>query len=295
MQMSDQLFNKAVQNLINGSIDELEEIIKSNPDIVHQRSSSNHGAQLIHYLGANGIENELQKSPTNAAQIAQLLLDSGADPNSPAYLYGDDAFVLDLLASSVHPCLAGVQPSLIKTLVNGGAKINGQHSDGSPLGLALGFGYTGVAEMLYQLGARVDNILYAAGLGLLELINERESDSAFLNYKSNNGDRVGAFTWPPPQLENPLINPLIYAAFHNRLEVVQYFLNKGINPNFCTKMHQTPLHFAAYMGHMDTVQLLIQSGANPSPMEDQWNSVPAGWAKGNGHTAVMEYLVSQTN
>jgi len=290
--MSDQIFNQAVQFLIHGDYNGLQKIIQKHPSIVNQRSSSDHGAQLIHYLGANGVENELQKTPPNAVQMAELLLSNGADPNSPAQLYGSDAYVLDLLCSSIHPFLAGVQPQLIKTLVNGGAKINGQHDDGSPLGLALGFGYTGAAEMLNQLGARVDNLLYAAGLGLLDLISENKSNPDFNNYKCNLGDRVGAFTWPPPLLEDPRINAMIYAAFHNRLEVVKYFINDGLDPNCATKMKQTPLHFAAYVGHFEMVKLLLDHGAQPAPIEDQWNSVPAGWAKQNGHLEVMQYLIN---
>ena len=286
------VFEQAVEFLINGEYNGLRIIIKENPSIVHQRSTADHGAQLIHYLGANGVEDHLQKSPPNAVRIAELLLSNEANPNSPAKIYGSDSYVLDLLASSVHPYLAGVQLSLIKTLVEGGAKINGKHGDGSPLGLALGFGYTGAADLLHQLGAKVDNILYAAGLGLLELIQSNKSSSDFLKYKCNNGKRVGAFTCPPPQLDDPRINAMIYAAFHNRLNVVQFFIEDGIDPNCCTAMKQTPLHFASYAGHFDLVKLLVDAGAKPDAKELQWNSIPAGWAKQNGHKETTRYLLS---
>ena len=291
--MNEDIFNQAVDFLIHGKHSGLKDIIREYPDIVHQRSSSDHGAQLIHYLGANGVEDHLQKSPANAVKMAELLLSNGADPNSPAKLYGNDSYVLDLLASSVHPYLAGVQPSLIKVLIDGGAKINGNENDDSPLGLALGFGYTGAAEMLYQLGDRVDNILFAAGLGLLDSIKEEKDNPDFLNYKCNTADRVGAFTWPPPELYDPRINAMIYAAFRNRIDVVQYFIDQGLNPNCHTKMNQTPLHFAAYMGHIEMVKLLIDSGAKPDNQEDQWNSVPAGWAKQNNHDLVFQYLINR--
>ena len=267
-------------------------MIREEPGIVHQRSTADHGAQLIHFLAANGVENHLQKSPANAVKITELLLSHGADPNSSVNICGSDSFVLDLLASSVHPYLAGAQPSLIKTLVEGGAKINGQNDDGSPLGLALGFGYTGAAEMLHQLGAKVDNITYAAGLGLLELIKFNKYNTEFLNYKCIKGHNVGVFTWPPPQLDDPRINAMIYAAFHNRIDVVKYFLEKNLDPNCSTGMKQTPLHFAAYSGHLEVVKLLVDAGATPIAEETQWNSVPAGWAKQNGHYLVFQYLTS---
>jgi len=285
------VFDQAINYLIHGEYNGLHDIIREDPNIVHQRSTSHHGAQLIHYLGANGVENHLQKSPPNAVKIAELLLSNGADPNSPAKLYGSDAYVLDLLASSVHPYLAGVQPSLIKILVDAGAKINGQYNDGSPLGLALGFGYTGAADMLHQLGARVHNIIYAAGLGLLELIKSNSGNPDFLNYKCNTGERVGAFTWPPPQLDDPKINALIYAAFHNRRSVVAYFIEDGLDPNCSTPLNQTPLHFAAYAGHLEIVKFLVDAGAHPNAQETQWNSTPAGWAKQNNHQMVFHYLM----
>lgn len=291
--MNDAIFNQAVDFLIHGDYNGLENIIQEYPDIIHHRSSEDHGAQLIHYLGANGVDNHLQKTPPNAVQMTELLLSNGSDPNSPAKLYGNDAYVLDLLASSVHPYLAGVQPSLIKTLVAGGALVDGHHNNGSPLGLALGFGYTSAANMLYHLGARVDNILFAAGLGLLEMIKSSKSDIKFLTYKCNPGSKVGAFTWPPPQLEDSRINALIYAAFHNRIEVVKYFLSEGLSPNSKTKMNQTPLHFAAYMGHFEMVKLLVNAGAKVDATELQWNSIPAGWANKNGHTRTFEYLMNK--
>jgi len=145
--------------------------------------------------------------------------------------------------------------------------------------------------MLHSLGATVNNIAYAAGLGLLELIKSNKGRKPFFRYKCNSDKRTGAFTWPPPQTDNPKINAIIYAAFHNRIEVVQYFINEGLDPNCSTGMIQTPLHFAAYAGHLDMVQLLIEAGATTQTRELQWNSLPAGWAKQNGHHHVVDYLL----
>jgi hypothetical protein len=36
----------------------------------------------LHYIGANGVEGERQKTPANAVEVARILLDAGAEESS---------------------------------------------------------------------------------------------------------------------------------------------------------------------------------------------------------------------
>ena len=62
-------FDKAVQAGINGYTDNLQQFLNDDPDLIRARSSESHRATLLHYLGANGVENELRKTPPNAVDV----------------------------------------------------------------------------------------------------------------------------------------------------------------------------------------------------------------------------------
>ena len=96
-----------------------------------------------------------------------MLLDAGApaDQLGGTYGGGPNQTCLCLLVSSYHPMASGVQTDLVRVLIAGGAAPNGLLDDGAPLATALTFGYTGAARALAECGARVDNVLFAAGLG----------------------------------------------------------------------------------------------------------------------------------
>jgi hypothetical protein len=62
-----------------------------------------HGATLLHYVAANGVEDERQRSPGNAPAIAKMLLEAGADPNALCDAYESRCTTLSLLVSSRPP------------------------------------------------------------------------------------------------------------------------------------------------------------------------------------------------
>ena len=82
-----------------------------------------HRATLLHYVAANGVEGYRQRTPANAVDVARVLLDAGAAPDSLAQLYGGDCTTMTLLVSSSHPARAGVQVALVDVLVDYGASV----------------------------------------------------------------------------------------------------------------------------------------------------------------------------
>ena len=91
----------------------LRSMLRTNPGLVRARSARDHAATLLHYIAANGHEGYRQKTPKNAVEIARVLLDAGAEPDALAHMYGGDATTMDMLVSSVHPHIAGVQVALV--------------------------------------------------------------------------------------------------------------------------------------------------------------------------------------
>src|ERR1043166_7236866 len=116
-------FELAVDAIVGGELEQLSELLRDDPALVHARSAREHRATLLHYVGANGVEDDRQKTPANIVAIAQLLLDRGAQVDATAHMYGGDATTLGLTATSIHPFKAGVLEPLIDLLVERGAEI----------------------------------------------------------------------------------------------------------------------------------------------------------------------------
>lgn len=82
-------FERAVDAVIDGDASTLAALLGEQPDLIRARSTRVtrgdppvHGATLLHYLAANGVEDERQRSPRNAPTIAKMLLEAGADPDA---------------------------------------------------------------------------------------------------------------------------------------------------------------------------------------------------------------------
>ncbi|MBZ0256929.1 hypothetical protein K8I31_12760 [bacterium] len=109
-------FEHAVDAVVHGEIESLRKMLKETPALSSMRSCYSHQATLLIYLAANGVEIHRQKAPYNAVDIAQALLDAGADVHAKAKVYGGEYDVLALLASSDHPYKAGVGQKLEQRL-----------------------------------------------------------------------------------------------------------------------------------------------------------------------------------
>lgn len=82
----DAIFEAAVDAIVGGDEAAVKALMAQYPDLVRSRSSR-HGATLLHYVSANGVEDARQKTPANAVAIARILLEAGADPDATAEFY----------------------------------------------------------------------------------------------------------------------------------------------------------------------------------------------------------------
>lgn len=274
-------FESAVDAVIHGDAVGLRRMLAGRPDLARARSARVthfdpplHGAYLLHYLVANGVENYRQKTPPNAVEIGRILLEAGADPDALADLYGERCTVMSMLVSSHHPALAGVQCALVGLLVDFGASVEavGPGKWSSPVFTALIFGYPDAAEALIRRGARVVDLPVAAGLG-------RTDRAAELLPGADAEERHRA---------------LAIAAQLGRTEVVRLLLDAGEDPNRFnpegTHKHSTPLHQAAHGGHLAVVRLLVERGARVDIEDSSYRATPLGWAVHGGRTEVADYL-----
>jgi ankyrin repeat protein len=277
-------FESAVEAVINGDAATLQRLLQEHPNLVTARSTivtcydpPVHRATLLHYVAANGVEGYRQKSPPNAAEIARLLLDAGADADALADMYGGECTTMSLLVSSSHPAEAGVQVALVDTLVDYGAAVDPRGSGNwtSPLMTALIFGYPQAAEALVRRGARVDRLAAVAGLG-------RVDDVRQLLPTADGSERHIA---------------LAIAAQLGHVEVARLLLDAGEDPNRYNPKghhaHATPLHQAVCFGHEPMVRLLVERGARLDTPDTIYKSTPLGWAEHCGQPEIAAYLRSR--
>jgi hypothetical protein len=133
-ELVDPRFEAACDAIVAGDAERLRQLVGREPSLVHARSRFAHHATLLQHVAANGIEVSRQwQSPANAAEIARILLDAGAEPDATCDCYGGGWSTMDLLVTSGHPAGAGVQGDVVETLCRGGADPNGSRDDGSPL------------------------------------------------------------------------------------------------------------------------------------------------------------------
>ena len=117
-------FESAADAIVAGDLETLKQLLRDDLSLVRARSEREHGATLLHYVSANGVENSRQKTPQNIVAVAEMLLKAGAEVDAEANMYGGGATTLGLVATSIHPYRAGVQNQLIDLLLDHGAEID---------------------------------------------------------------------------------------------------------------------------------------------------------------------------
>jgi ankyrin repeat protein len=279
-------FESAAEAVITGDLPALHALLREHPELVRARSTriTNfdppvHRATLLHYVAANGVESYRQKTPSNALEIARALLTAGAEPDALARMYGGDCTTMSMLVSSTHPAQAGLQVGLVETLVEFGASVEarGEGRWTSPLMTALVFGYLDAGEALVRLGARVENIATAAGLGRLA-----ETKSLLPTADAESRHRA-----------------LALAAQLGHVDVVRLLLDAGEDPNRYnpegTHSHATPLHNTIAAGHLPMVRLLVERGARLDIKDTLFQGTPLGWAEYLKKTEIENYLRERYN
>ncbi len=238
-------FESAADAIVTGDLKTLKRLLRNDPALVRTRSAREHGATLLHYVSANGVEGYRQKTPKNIVAITEVLLNTGAEVDAEAAVYGGGATTLGLAATSIHPYRAGVQNQLLEILLDHGAEIDRRNSAGkrqSAVRDALANGRREAAEYLAERGARL-NLEAAAGIGRLDVVKRFFNDDGTRKAKTSRKQVQFAF---------------LSACAWGRNNVVEFLLDKGGDLNDGGSDGQTPLHCAVITGQLETVKLLLK-------------------------------------
>lgn len=294
-------FEDAVRAIICGEVKDLQRVLRQHPEVATMRSTRKHRCVLPHYLAANGVENEHQRVPPNAPEIANVLFSAGADAvvDTPTDIYGGGGASTPLVAlvTSTHPHEAGVQVELVHLFCKAGAKVNGIDDDGMPLEMALGFRYPKAAKALAECGARIDNLPVAAGLGRADLVEEFLDLSLSKKSSSCSFPNPGQKRFPESIAPHPvetMQQALIFACMGGHANLAKRFLEIGVDVNGGPRRGITALHESCYQGQTECIHLLLQYGANPVLRDSMWDSTAIGWSDGGKQSALINWLFENT-
>lgn len=234
-------FEQAADAIVSGEIATLQDLLSANPELIHARSAREHRATLLHYISANGVEESRQRTPENAVQIAEFLLQAGAEVDAEANCYGGSATTLDLVATSLHPEKAGVQQQLMQTLLDHDAQMSQDIVNSC---LANGRGRA--AEFLANHGAPLD-LEAAAGVGWLDLVQSYFDEDGHLKTSASKKQMQRGFLW---------------ACQYGRDSVVDYLLLRGADLSEQAGTGETCLHWAVVGRNIVIIKMLLKHGAS---------------------------------
>jgi hypothetical protein len=242
-------FELAAEAIVSGDVGTLQGLLKENPELIRERSAREHGATLLHYVSANGVEGYRQRTPKNIVRIAEMLLKAGAEVDAMASVYGGGSTTLSLTATSVHPLRAGAQNDLLGLLLDHGAAVHSAHGGHALIVACLANGGRGAAEFLAGRGAPLD-LEGAAGVGRLDVVR------TFFNHDGS---------LRPPATAHQLQRGFLWACEFGRDDVVEFLLEHGADIQGQANSGQTGLHWAVVGGHLPTIKLLVGRG---TPLEE---------------------------
>lgn len=255
-------FELAADAIVTGDVAALKGLLRENPELVRARSTREHGAPLIHYVAANGVENFRQKTPKNIVEITRLLLDAGAKVDATTRAYGKAATALGLAATSYHPAKAGVQLELLDELLKAGASVDGAADGWNPLVAALHNGRGDAAVFLAERGARLD-LEGAAGTGRVDVVGHHLDDDGTLKEGATREQLDFGFIW---------------ACEYGHTNVVKFLLDRKFKPDWKFMHGETGLHWACYGGHLEIVELLLKTSPPLNAKDQTHDGTPLSWA-----------------
>ena len=263
--IEDPVFRRGVEFIDSGDVEGLRAHLKQYPGLVGQRLEFEGGnyfrnPTLLEFIAENPVRHG--KMPPNIVEIAEVILDAGAEPSAV-----EQTLMLVATGSVARECRQ--QIPLIRLLCDRGADPNRAAE---------------AAAVLFEMQAVVALMLCGARMTLP------------LAAATGEYDQMRSLLPHAEPRERQLA--LALAAQYGYAYAVEILLDAGEDPNRFNPLgghsHSTPLHQAAGNGHHDVVKLLIARGADPHVKDILFAGTPAGWASYAGKKDVEAFLREKT-
>ncbi len=265
-------------------------------------------------------------------QVIQLLIDAGADPDSP--------FEIDVAGEQVkqwgHPLWLAANRGhyeVVKLLIESGANPNtAVYASGNAVCWAYQYGHKRVADLMFQHGAVADLLSYCLTNNLpaiSEILHRDASERKEMLWSAilaGNIDVVSMGLRDNPQYDDAKWFNLLEQSVRgwrlgdlkinnegfdrrNSITILGMLLEYGIDPNLRNPRDQrfnfTILHHLAgkscnsrTYGHtaeevVEFARMLLNHGADINAVEDKLKSTPLGWAARFGQKKLAEFLLDR--
>src|ERR1041384_1154560 len=196
-------FHPAMKAIQSGDLETFKSLLAADPSLATTRATRSHPT-LLQCLVLDG------KDKPNALEMAQVLIDAGAELNEPLVAAGgiDNRPVAELL-------------------LDRGAAVDGT-GGGTPLEEALYWNSREVIELFLERGAKIQNIRTAAGLGRTDLIEGYFNSDGSLKPEAGRIDspfsnRVNSWSQDRQNIVN---NAFVYACMHGHIDATKLLPEK---------------------------------------------------------------------
>lgn len=285
----DAKFHPAMEAVRSGDLEKFQALIAADPSLATLRSKTSHPT-LLQCVVLDG------KGRPNNVEMAQVLIDAGAELNEPL-----------VAAGSIN------NRPVAELIIDRGGAIDGT-GGWSPLEEALYWNSQDVIALLLERGAKLQNLRIAAALGRTDLIE------SYFNPDGSLKPEAGKIDWPFGNLETIarsnhheagkrslsdrvnswsqdrqaiINNAFVYACMHGHIDAARLLLEKGAEINVIPGGFDyagTGLHYAALNGHRGMIEFLLDHAADRNVKDTKVGSTAAGWAEYGGHNELRDLL-----
>lgn len=253
-----------------------------------------------------GEEGLLQQPPhARSRELAETLLEAGADPNDSQGLYntmftpGDEWLELllshglkdsDVVDPDGDPPIRTLDYQLCQAVKMGMVQ---------RVSLLLGHGADANAADIYNRRSNYENALLRGHPRIASILVEHGAEAPELSLEDRFtaavmvGDENAArqlLEAEPGLIENP---ELLQEAV-DKPETIRLLLQLGADPNAANEKGRVPLHSAAWANNTEVVRLLLARGGNCEIREHEHNATPVGFANHAGHLELRDLLLDHS-
>ncbi len=211
--------------------------------------------------------------------------------DDPRLIHATDEHLKTLL----HWAAEHDRHDVAEVLLHAGADLEAKTSWGAtPLDWAATMGSTKVADLLLSRGAQGTNLVTAASLGKLDLVQKfLDSDTPLgpLDRRTAPAEPNDHWVADSARMKGDVISDAFYGACRNgHTAVAALLLERGASVNAKGVFGGTALHWAAINGHKDTIAFLVAHGVDLTIRDTKFASTPEGWAAEGQHDEIRELL-----